>query len=98
MTRRSYSLAWVIQFGIGFFIGGAVGIACNWGRHVYSNRHWLRSDLVLPFALGTALLGAGVATYNADRVRVGEDVHIRVAVESPGLRIVLRIVSVLTGC
>lgn len=67
MKQGADWLAWSLQFVLGLVVGGMVGLGLiSRGRR--GSGWWLREDLLLWFVLGTALMGAALASWYGDRL------------------------------
>lgn len=73
MKQGADWLAWSLQFIGGFFVGAliAVAILSKAARHA-----GMTQDTVVPFILGPAFIGAGLASYFGDRLWIGDSYRI----------------------
>jgi hypothetical protein len=70
MRQRANWLGWVLQAVFGFFVGGFAGFALiarlRLGPRFYD-------DLLFPFVIGSALIGAGLGSRYGDRLWLGDN-------------------------
>jgi hypothetical protein len=70
MRQWANWLAWVLQGIFGFFVGAGMGFIAIF-RQYYG--YWLDSNLILPFVIGAALIGAGLGSRYGDRFWLGDN-------------------------
>ena len=75
MKQGADWLAWSLQFIAGFFVGALIALAIlsKAARHAGFN---MTQDTVVPFILGPAFIGAGLASYYGDRLWIGDSYRI----------------------
>jgi hypothetical protein len=70
MKRHANWLAWFMHGTFGLFVGAVAGLI------LISRRQrglWLDLDLVIPFLVGAALIGAGLGSRYGDRLWMGDN-------------------------
>jgi hypothetical protein len=70
MKRRANWLAWGMQGALGLFVGATTGFLAISRRHAGL---LLDDNLVLPFLIGAALIGAGFGSRYGDRLWFGDN-------------------------
>lgn len=73
MSNRADWIAWILHFILGLPVGAFIGYflisRSEGGRYSTSHKpSWLSNDLILPYLIGTALLGAGIASLYGDKL------------------------------
>lgn len=68
-------LAWSLQFVAGAIAGILLGLAILGSRNGL-NSYWLGADLIPPFLAGSALVGAGLASWHGDRLWMGRSFRV----------------------
>jgi len=67
-------LSWVMQAIVGLFVGAVLGLAlASRGR---AGGWRIDEALLLPFILGTALMGAAFASHYGDRLWIGDNYRV----------------------
>ncbi len=86
-------LAWSLQFILGLIVGVVVGAVLISRRH---QGFWMASEFIPVYLLGTALIGAALASYYGDRLWLGSSYRI---IPADGIRHSSnsRVVSITTG-
>lgn len=67
-NRQADWLAWSLQYLLGLLVGA---IVCAAGAARRQSNTWLPADIFLPFVIGGALIGAGLASLLGDRLWTG---------------------------
>lgn len=70
MRQRANWLGWILQGIFGFFVGGLAGFVVI-ARLRLGSRFF--DDLLPPFLLGSALMGAGLGSRYGDRLWLGDN-------------------------
>jgi len=73
MSKQADWVAWTLHFILGLVVGGLFGLFFIYGGS--SRRRprplWLSADLHLPWLVGTALIGAALASLHGDKLWIG---------------------------
>jgi hypothetical protein len=96
--RRAWLILYIGGFIEGLIIGGLLGFSFSNRRLPDMPAHWLRLELLLPYAIGAALVLAGFVTRSPDKIRVSDGAHGGVPMNLPSLRLRIRIVAILSFC
>lgn len=86
-------LAWALQFILGLIVGLVLGaVLISRRRHGF----WMASEAISTYLLGTALIGAALASYHGDRLWLGSSYRV---IPADGIRhsAKSRAVSISTG-
>lgn len=67
MSKRADWMAWGLHLVLGLLAGGLMG-GLAYPRRRSRDHFWLSEDLRLPFLIGAALLGAGLASLLGDEL------------------------------
>lgn len=95
MNRGADWLAWFLQFIAGLVAGALVSVAII-SRRRFGGGWWLASQQVPTFIWGTALIGAGLASFYGDRLWLGSSYRV-IPPDDIKHSDTSRIVSIITG-
>ena len=76
MNRNVDWFAWVFQFVAGLLVGAFIGAVIISRRRRHGGGWWIAPDLVLPFIVGAALIGGGLASFYGDRLWIGSSYRV----------------------
>lgn len=95
MKRRADWFAWVLQYVVGFLVGGCIAFGITHKRfRLRSNG--LITEHVYTFIVGTALIWAAMASFYGDRLWLGSE-HRVIPPDDISHNKISRLLSIITG-
>jgi hypothetical protein len=72
MKRRANWIGWTMHGFLGLLVGAGIGLFII---HRRGGVFWIDNDLIAPFLIGAACIGAGLGSRYGDRLWIGDNYH-----------------------